>query len=196
MSFPFVNKNLRLNILKARTAMNEKISVFVICVETIIYLLLHNLHDCDFKGAATDMRYFARSKFSRSLVHKKHFSLIWPVDDKDMYFAKRGRIPLLSLNELGEKSHATIILGKFCKQAIMKLSLAYSFRKMFFIGQNLNHVHMTYSFLELLIFFWWTQVDIYSLEFISHHITEILYLKTNSKRNQSWNKNKHFHLFL
>ena len=30
-----------------------------------------------FKGAATDMRYFARSKFSRSLVYKKSFSLIW-----------------------------------------------------------------------------------------------------------------------
>ena len=29
-----------------------------------------------FKVAATDMRYFARSKFSRSLVHKKNFSLI------------------------------------------------------------------------------------------------------------------------
>ena len=27
----------------------------------------------------TDMRYFARSKFSRSLVHKKNFSLIWQV---------------------------------------------------------------------------------------------------------------------
>ena len=52
---------------------------------------------------------------------------------------------------------------QICKQAIIKLSLAYSFRKMFFIGQNLNHVHMTYSFLELLIFFL-TQVDIYFLE--------------------------------
>ena len=31
--------------------------------------------------------------------------------------------------------------------------LTYSFRKMFFIGQNLKYVHMTYSFLELLIFF-------------------------------------------
>ena len=28
------------------------------------------------KGTATDMRYFARGKFSRSLVHKKNFSLI------------------------------------------------------------------------------------------------------------------------
>ena len=31
------------------------------------------------KGAATDIRQFARSKFSRSLVHKKNFSLIWQV---------------------------------------------------------------------------------------------------------------------
>ena len=29
--------------------MNVKISVFVICVEAIIYLLLCNLHDCTFK---------------------------------------------------------------------------------------------------------------------------------------------------
>ena len=29
-----------------------------------------------FKGAATDMRYLARSKFSRSLVHKENFTLI------------------------------------------------------------------------------------------------------------------------
>ena len=28
------------------------------------------------KGAATDMRYFARGKFSRSLVYKKNFSLM------------------------------------------------------------------------------------------------------------------------
>ena len=27
----------------------QKISVFVICVEAIIYLLLYNLHDCTFK---------------------------------------------------------------------------------------------------------------------------------------------------
>ena len=31
------------------------------------------------KGAKTDMRYFARSKFSKSLVHKKNFRLIWQV---------------------------------------------------------------------------------------------------------------------
>ena len=30
--------------------MNTKISVFVICVKVIIYLLLHNLHDCTFNN--------------------------------------------------------------------------------------------------------------------------------------------------
>ena len=34
---------------------------------------------CWLKGTATDMRYFARSKFSRGLVHKKNFSLTWKV---------------------------------------------------------------------------------------------------------------------
>ena len=29
------------------------------------------------KGALTDMRYFGRSKFSRSLVYKKNVCLIW-----------------------------------------------------------------------------------------------------------------------
>ena len=29
--------------------MNGKILVFVICLETIMYLLLYNLHDCTFR---------------------------------------------------------------------------------------------------------------------------------------------------
>ena len=37
--FLFLNKTSRLNNLKTRTAMNAKISVFVNCVEAIIYLL-------------------------------------------------------------------------------------------------------------------------------------------------------------
>ena len=43
--FLFINKTLRLNNLKTKTVMNSEISVFVICVEAIIYLLLYNLHD-------------------------------------------------------------------------------------------------------------------------------------------------------
>ena len=49
-------KNHTLNFLtflvdleQTRTAVHAKISVFVICVEAIMYLLLHNLHDCTFK---------------------------------------------------------------------------------------------------------------------------------------------------
>ena len=33
------------------------------------------LQNTYFKGAVTDMRYVARGKFSRSLVHEKNFSL-------------------------------------------------------------------------------------------------------------------------
>ena len=46
LSFLFINKTLRLSNLKFSTVVNEKISVFVICVEMIIYLLSYNLHDC------------------------------------------------------------------------------------------------------------------------------------------------------
>ena len=48
LSFLFINKSLRVNNLKTRIAMNAKISVFVICVEVIVYLSLCNLHDCTF----------------------------------------------------------------------------------------------------------------------------------------------------
>ena len=40
--------------------MNAKILVFVICVEVIIYLLLHNLHDCTFN---CDVCHFPLSLF-------------------------------------------------------------------------------------------------------------------------------------
>ena len=142
------------------------------------------------------MRYFARSKFSRSLVHKKNFSFIWQVVFKLGYVCQESWDTSSEFEWTLRKVASENNSPQISKQGLIKLSLAYSFRKIFFIGQNLKHVHMTYSFLELLIFFWLTQVDIYCLEFISHHITEILYLNTNSKGNQSWNKNKHFHLFL
>ena len=32
--------------------------------------------ELEFEATATDMRYFAKSTFSRSLVHKKNFSLL------------------------------------------------------------------------------------------------------------------------
>ena len=49
LSFLFINKTLGLTILKTRTAMNAKISVFVICVGVIINLILYNLRVCTFK---------------------------------------------------------------------------------------------------------------------------------------------------
>ena len=40
LSFLLINKTLRLNNVKTRTAMNAKILMFAICVEAIIYLFL------------------------------------------------------------------------------------------------------------------------------------------------------------
>ena len=54
LSFLFINKTLWLNNLNTMntitwTSMNPKTSVFVICGEAIISLLLYNLHDCTFQ---------------------------------------------------------------------------------------------------------------------------------------------------
>ena len=42
-------KPLQANNLKTKKSMNEQTSVFVICVEGIMYLLLYSLIDCTFK---------------------------------------------------------------------------------------------------------------------------------------------------
>ena len=55
MSFLPINKTFLLNNLKTRTSMNVKISVFAIGVEAILYLLLHNLHDCNVKVRLLDI---------------------------------------------------------------------------------------------------------------------------------------------
>ena len=98
----------------------------------------------------------------------------------------------MSLNELGEKSQATIILGKICKQVIIKLSLAQSSRKMFFIGQNLKHKAHSYD-----IFFSWTfdlllinsTYLVFVVYFSPHQRNIFLYVNTNVMGNQSWNTN-------
>ena len=51
--FLFGRKTLRLNNLKTGTAMNAKTSVLVISVETFIYLLFYDLHDCTCNYEAT-----------------------------------------------------------------------------------------------------------------------------------------------
>ena len=58
------------------------------------------------KVAVIDMRHLARSKFSRSLVRKKNFGLMWrEVFKLDYLFVKVGRIAYWNLNELVVKSH-------------------------------------------------------------------------------------------
>ena len=77
---------------------------------------------------------------------------------------------------------------------MIKLLLADTFRKMFFIGQNLKNVRITFFFLEFLFFFLLLVVDI-CFDFIFYYIKEILHANTNSKGNQSWNNNKELYIF-
>ena len=60
------NKTLQLNNLKTRTAMNPKISVFVICVEAIIYLVSYKLHDFTFN-----------KEFPQSQTYTKILFIYW-----------------------------------------------------------------------------------------------------------------------
>ena len=57
------------------------------------------------------------------------------------------------------------LLSVICKQAITKLLLAYSFQKVFFISKDLKHVHVTYSFDELFIFFRSIMLNVFCLKF-------------------------------
>ena len=47
MIFQLVNKSLRLHNQKTRTAIDAKVLMIVICVESIIYLSLYSLLDCN-----------------------------------------------------------------------------------------------------------------------------------------------------
>ena len=47
--------------------MNAEISLFVICVEAIIYLLLYNLHDCTFKFVQVTTLVKTLSKLTRQI---------------------------------------------------------------------------------------------------------------------------------
>ena len=67
--FLFVNKTLRLNNEKTRSAMNVTFSVFVICTETIIYLAFYNLHERNFNENLMDcVNVTKRSEVAKSFL--------------------------------------------------------------------------------------------------------------------------------
>ena len=68
LSFLFIDRTLRLNNLKTRTAMNMKISLFVICA--IIYFLLFNLHNCAFNDVHYQLRRLKPCKFQQLKLAK------------------------------------------------------------------------------------------------------------------------------
>ena len=93
--FLFTNKTLLHNNFKTRTAINAKISVFVICVEAIIYLLLNNFHDCTFKG----LQGRGRLKFRVGQTPKylttlgQNFKKPWFFARFYLIFPKTGQVP-------------------------------------------------------------------------------------------------------
>ena len=73
------------------------------------------------KAAATDTRYFARSKLFESLVHKKSFGLIWRVVFKLGYLFCQGRQDTTFEFQWTRKKVASDNYCRWiCKQAIMK----------------------------------------------------------------------------
>ena len=74
--FLFINKKLRLNNLKTRIAVNAKISVFVICVEAIIYLLLYDLHDCTINCKIYDVTTLVNEQHGVIILNSMHTTAI------------------------------------------------------------------------------------------------------------------------
>ena len=58
--------------------MNVKDSVFVICVEAIIFLLLYNLHECAFKTFKTGERTF--NKVSKMVIKEVLTEHMWQTE--------------------------------------------------------------------------------------------------------------------
>ena len=120
------------------------------------------------------MTSFVRSKLSRSLVHLNIFGF-------DMTTSFQVRILIFS-REVGYLFWVWINSEKSLKQ------------QLFSVNYETSH-NLTYSFLELFVFFWITFVNI----FLFLTTKKILYVNTFSKGNQSWNKNKeqrYIHVYL
>ena len=117
-----------------------------------------------------------------------------------MYFVKRVTIPLLSLNEPRRKVATDNNSRWICKQAIIKLSLAHSFRKVFFIGfldARSHDIFFSRTFYLLLVnCSWYLMLGVLKKIFLTTPKKNYMQMQTSWERNQSWNKNKHFNLFL
>ena len=68
--------------------MNVKVSVFVICDEAIVYLLLYNLHDCTFKNFIS---LFSKVASLKATLLKRDVNRCFPVK-----IAKFLRTPFLT----------------------------------------------------------------------------------------------------
>ena len=88
--------------------MNPKISVFLICVEAIIYLLIHNLHDFTFKKKDPKRPF-------RHILRSKYFSTeraqTWFITNGSLtqFITKKLKIDL----SVSSKSSSGVQLGNF-----------------------------------------------------------------------------------
>ena len=114
--------------ITSKLELNAKISVFVVCVEAIIYLLLHNLHDITFKqnldikqkfgvNASVVTRNNIVCKLARGccLCYCKSFSLVPDSTECTKFFLPKSAVHYLyhlkSSNTIGQRK--TTNTGKY-----------------------------------------------------------------------------------
>ena len=121
------------------------------------------------KATVLGMIYFKRDKLVRSLVTKESFSTLWQVIFQLEYFR------IVWMNLVRSRKQQLFSGSLYTIHNETPIGLLKSPWKIFFIGQNLNHIHGTYSFGEILIFFWVTVVDVFCLKFdFSQHQRNIV----------------------
>ena len=82
--------------------------------------IIEKIKDLFFKAAGTDMKYFSKSKFLKSLVYKKKFTLMWMAVSKLEYLSCPG-----SSYEIFRKEW---IFREFCLQEKIYLDMNGSFQ--------------------------------------------------------------------
>ena len=87
--------------------MNAKISVFVICVEGIIYLTLCSLHDCTFKQCNLFVRGYYCQKHAELKNYKQRNVLYYSVKRKSviLMYKQRNLLCYYVKKSITEKIH-------------------------------------------------------------------------------------------
>ena len=116
-----INKTLRLNNLKNRTAMNAKMSVFIY-VEAIIHLLLYNLHDCTFKKKPCLVTWVNMClKTVKKLFQFISWNIIWELiifREWEKWLVKFCNVHKKTCSKISKCSQGNICVGVFVKMRL------------------------------------------------------------------------------